>query len=162
MSTPSLLFTLQMNRSWLRISTAQLMLLSTCLFFWVDAIAADGLVKAVPGADTQLVAKATAVDITRIPGREHEGYNVAFLYGVGQSADVKTLLMGNDVLPGIYRVDIYANNTLVGRQDVVFSENPKSGEVEACFSEVNRPGFSRHLASSLHNAFQTLPVTADC
>ena len=27
---------------------------------------------------------------------------------------------------------------------------------------VNRPGFSRHLASSLRNAFQTLPVTADC
>jgi hypothetical protein len=31
----------------------------------------------------------------------------------------------------------------------------------ACY-KVNRPGFSRHLASSLRNAFQTLPVTADC
>ena len=29
-------------------------------------------------------------------------------------------------------------------------------------TELNRPGFSRHLASSLRNAFQTLPVTADC
>ena len=28
--------------------------------------------------------------------------------------------------------------------------------------KLNRPGFSRHLASSLRNAFQTLPVTADC
>ena len=28
--------------------------------------------------------------------------------------------------------------------------------------EMNRPGFSRHLASSLRNAFQTLPVIADC
>ncbi len=27
---------------------------------------------------------------------------------------------------------------------------------------VNRPGSSRHLASSLRNAFQTLPATADC
>nr|WP_238354199.1 AcaB family transcriptional regulator [Pseudomonas lurida] len=27
---------------------------------------------------------------------------------------------------------------------------------------LNRPGFSRHLASSLRNAFQTLPVTAAC
>lgn len=27
---------------------------------------------------------------------------------------------------------------------------------------LNRPGFSRHLASSLRNAFQTLSVTADC
>ncbi|WP_416236052.1 DUF2934 domain-containing protein [Pseudomonas mandelii] len=28
--------------------------------------------------------------------------------------------------------------------------------------DLNRPGFSRHLASSLRNAFQTLPVTVDC
>ena len=28
--------------------------------------------------------------------------------------------------------------------------------------KLNRPGFSRHLASSLRNVFQTLPVTADC
>ena len=27
---------------------------------------------------------------------------------------------------------------------------------------VNRPGFSRHSQGSLRNAFQTLPVTADC
>ena len=27
---------------------------------------------------------------------------------------------------------------------------------------VNRPGFSRHSPGSLRNAFQTLPVTADC
>ena len=32
----------------------------------------------------------------------------------------------------------------------------------AVVPELNRPGFSRHLASSLRNAFQTLPVTADC
>ena len=31
----------------------------------------------------------------------------------------------------------------------------------ACF-DVNRPGFSRHSQGSLRNAFQTLPVTADC
>jgi hypothetical protein len=34
--------------------------------------------------------------------------------------------------------------------------------LSARISVLNRPGFSRHLASSLHNAFQTLPVTADC
>ena len=28
--------------------------------------------------------------------------------------------------------------------------------------DLNRPGFFRHLANSLRNAFQTLPVTADC
>ena len=27
---------------------------------------------------------------------------------------------------------------------------------------LNRPGFSRHSQGSLRNAFQTLPVTADC
>jgi len=34
--------------------------------------------------------------------------------------------------------------------------------VEAERTALNRPGFSRHLASSLRNAFQTLPVTAAC
>jgi len=34
--------------------------------------------------------------------------------------------------------------------------------IAALLAKVNRPGFSRHLASSLRNAFQTLPVTADC
>lgn len=29
-------------------------------------------------------------------------------------------------------------------------------------SGMNRPGFSRHSQGSLRNAFQTLPVTADC
>jgi hypothetical protein len=29
-------------------------------------------------------------------------------------------------------------------------------------SKLNRPGFSRHSQGSLRNAFQTLPVTADC
>ena len=28
--------------------------------------------------------------------------------------------------------------------------------------KVNRPGFPRHSPGSLRNAFQTLPVTADC
>ena len=28
--------------------------------------------------------------------------------------------------------------------------------------ELNRPGFPRHSPGSLRNAFQTLPVTADC
>ena len=30
------------------------------------------------------------------------------------------------------------------------------------WGDVNRPGFFRHLANSLRNVFQTLPVTADC
>ena len=29
-------------------------------------------------------------------------------------------------------------------------------------NSMNRPGFSRHSQGSLRNAFQTLPVTADC
>ena len=33
---------------------------------------------------------------------------------------------------------------------------------QASDGSLNRPGFSRHLASSLRNVFQTLPATADC
>ena len=34
--------------------------------------------------------------------------------------------------------------------------------VTACLIDLNRPGFPRHSPGSLRNAFQTLPVTADC
>ena len=34
--------------------------------------------------------------------------------------------------------------------------------VTALLSLLNRPGFPRHSPGSLRNAFQTLPVTADC
>ena len=37
-----------------------------------------------------------------------------------------------------------------------------SGEFEDLRLDVNRPGFPRHSPGSLRNAFQTLPVTADC
>ena len=40
---------------------------------------------------------------------------------------------------------------------------PKISNIEQVGPGIlNRPGFSRHLASSLRDAFQTLPVTADC
>ena len=45
--------------------------------------------------------------------------------------------------------------------DVVFN-NLLDAAYKALEATLNRPGFFRHLASSLHNAFQTLPVTADC
>lgn len=118
-----------------RASILSLLLSSLCLFFYSDTLAADSPANVTPSLGTQRVAKADAVGPSHAESSDIRGYNVAFLYGVGQSVDVKTLLMNSDVLPGIYRVDIYANNTLVGRQDVTFSENPKSGEVEACFSE---------------------------
>lgn len=35
-------------------------------------------------------------------------------------------------------------------------------EIDRQADKLNRPGFFRHLANSLRNAFQTLPVTADC
>ena len=135
MSTFSPLFPSHKVSSWCCISVLLMMLSSACLSFSGNALAADNPSNAVPASDAQLVAKAAPVDTNHAGGSDIRGYNVAFLYGVGQSVDVKTLLMGNDAPPGVYRVDIYVNNTLVGRQDVTFSENPKSGEVEACFSE---------------------------
>lgn len=40
-----------------------------------------------------------------------------------------------------------------------FSEKVEGNEV---WWWMNRPGFPRHSPGSLRNAFQTLPVTADC
>ncbi|QPO22697.1 restriction endonuclease, SacI family [Pseudomonas sp. Y39-6] len=37
-----------------------------------------------------------------------------------------------------------------------------SSDTVDLFAIMNRPGLSRHSQGSLRNAFQTLPVTADC
>nr|WP_256346115.1 hypothetical protein [Pseudomonas tolaasii] len=56
------------------------------------------------------------------------------------------------------------------RDSVLMQENVRE-TVEAkidifsrmdALAPMNRPGFSRYLASSLRNAFQTLPATAYC
>jgi outer membrane usher protein len=38
------------------------------------------------------------------------------------------------VLPGIYRVDLYGNETLVGRRDIDFRRHPGTGKIEACLT----------------------------
>lgn len=63
-----------------------------------------------------------------------KGYTTAFLQGGAQAADVRSLLVGGDILPGTYRVDLYVNTTPAGRRDVTFSENPRTGAVEPCIS----------------------------
>ena len=45
---------------------------------------------------------------------------------------------------------------------MAFFRRMSAWDVASRMNIMNRPGFSRHLASSLRNAFQTLPVTADC
>ncbi|MDT4829428.1 Outer membrane usher protein FimD [compost metagenome] len=62
------------------------------------------------------------------------GYNTAFLYGMTSTTDIRTLLAGSGVPPGFQRVDLYINQMLAGRLDVEFAHNPKSDEVEPCFS----------------------------
>ncbi|WP_231570403.1 fimbria/pilus outer membrane usher protein [Achromobacter sp. RTa] len=62
------------------------------------------------------------------------GFNTAFLYGMTSTADLRSLLAGTGVPPGIQRVDLYMNQTLAGRLDVEFSLNEKTGDVEPCFT----------------------------
>lgn len=62
------------------------------------------------------------------------GYNTAFLYGMASAADLRTLLAGTGVTPGIQRVDLYMNQLLAGRLDIEFAHNGKTDEVEPCFT----------------------------
>lgn len=63
-----------------------------------------------------------------------EQFNTTFLQGAASSVDLKLLLSANSVLPGSYRVDLYSNQTLVGKRNIDFKRNPNSGKVEACLS----------------------------
>lgn len=63
-----------------------------------------------------------------------EGYNTTFLQGAAAGVDLSLLLSANRVLPGNYRVDLYSNEVLVGRRDVDFMRNKRTGRVEACLT----------------------------
>lgn len=62
-------------------------------------------------------------------------------------------------------VDINQINLLNQQGVVNLNETLKDCDAlsqQASRLKLNRPGFSRHSQGSLRNAFQTLPVTADC
>ena len=63
-----------------------------------------------------------------------EQFNTTFLQGAPSSVDLQLLLAANSVLPGNYRVDLYSNETLVGRRDIDFRRNPVNGKVDPCLT----------------------------
>lgn len=60
-------------------------------------------------------------------------FNTSFIQGRGQPVDLKQFIDGNSVLPGTYRVDIYVNRNLSGRQDVNFQQQD-DGDVTPCLT----------------------------
>ncbi|HEF4761174.1 TPA: fimbrial biogenesis outer membrane usher protein [Pseudomonas putida] len=60
-------------------------------------------------------------------------FNTSFIQGRGQPVDLKQFIEGSSVLPGTYRVDIYVNRSLSGRQDVTFLEQ-ENGDVTPCLT----------------------------
>lgn len=61
-------------------------------------------------------------------------FSTQFLKNGGSAIDLDDFLRGSNVLPGSYRVDIYINRNLSGRQDIVFDRNTRTGQVEACLT----------------------------
>jgi outer membrane usher protein len=61
-------------------------------------------------------------------------FNTAFIQGTDQPADLSTFLQGSNVVPGVYRVDVYVNRVLSGRRDISFVANPAKDTVEACLT----------------------------
>lgn len=59
-------------------------------------------------------------------------FSTQFLKNGGSGIDLDDFLRGSHVLPGSYRVDIYVNRNLSGRQDIAFDRSPRTGRVEAC------------------------------
>ncbi|WP_282413046.1 fimbria/pilus outer membrane usher protein [Pseudomonas sp. PS01299] len=65
---------------------------------------------------------------------DEEQFNTSFLQGAPSPVDLQSLLASSRVLPGIYRVDLYGNETLVGRRDIDFRRHPGTGKIEACLT----------------------------
>lgn len=63
-----------------------------------------------------------------------EQFNTSFLQGAASAVDVQALLASSSVLPGNYRVDLYSNDTLVGRRDIDFRHNSATDKTEACLT----------------------------
>lgn len=61
-------------------------------------------------------------------------FNTSLLHGNAQGLDLDALFRSNGVMPGRYRVDIYAGNRLVGRQDVTFANDPSTGQAGPCIT----------------------------
>ena len=61
-------------------------------------------------------------------------FSTSFLQNGGAGVDLSDFLQGSSVVPGTYRVDLYINRSLVGRQDIVFAKQDKTGRVEACLT----------------------------
>ncbi|SES14191.1 fimbria/pilus outer membrane usher protein [Pseudomonas sp. NFPP19] len=65
---------------------------------------------------------------------DEEQFNTSFLQGATSSVDLQSLFASSRVLPGIYRVDLYGNETLVGRRDIDFRRSPGTNKIEACLT----------------------------
>ncbi|TKK39015.1 fimbrial protein [Pseudomonas fluorescens] len=99
-----------------------------------------------------------------------EQFNTSFLQGAASAVDVQALLASSSVLPGNYRVDLYGNDTLVGRRDIDFRHNPTTGKTEACLTlemvqqlgvDVARLQATGKLAGDDPNACINLPALID-
>ncbi|MCX7512608.1 fimbria/pilus outer membrane usher protein [Frateuria hangzhouensis] len=73
------------------------------------------------------------------PGAEADGgvieaeFDRSMLAGAGHNTtDLSRFERGNPVLPGVYRVDIYLNNTFAGRSDVRFSAPRPDANAQPC------------------------------
>ena len=81
---------------------------------------------------------------------DEEQFNTSFLQGAPSSVDLQSLLATSRVLPGIYRVDLYGNETLVGR-----ALKPHRDRITLCSKggmagDVHPPGARRQNGAQNH------------
>lgn len=85
------------------------------------------------------VAIALGMSVNEVAASAQDGlaapvsFNTSFIQGRGQPVDLKQFIEGNSVLPGTYRVDVYVNRSLSGRQDILFKQQD-DGDVVPCLT----------------------------
>jgi len=91
----------------------------------------------VPDAGVQLASAAPATQRALVGSDQlaQVDFNSDFLDDSGPNVDISRYARGNPVLPGVYRVDLLLNGTMLGRVDVVVKARTGEREGRAC---VNR------------------------
>ncbi len=119
---------------------------------------------------TAALLAALAFGTARQAAGDEQQFNTSFLQGTTSAVDLQALLASSSVIPGSYRVDLYSNETLVGRRDIDFRRVPESGKVEACLTldivqqlgvDIGKLLASGKIAADDANACLDLPALID-
>lgn len=88
-----------------------------------------------PTLNTLAILSTVFIFCSTCAAKDNYQFNLSFLKGESAPIDLEAFLATSRIVPGNYRVDLYSNETLVGRRDIEFLSTPGSNKVTACLTQ---------------------------